>query len=112
MEYTPRRLDNFHFISIIRKDHERGKKGMSKEEIFEKVRTLVAEKLGVDEDEVELESSLEEDLGADSLDLVDLTMAIEDEFGVRVEDEELEKIKTVEDIVKRLSKELGSDEEE
>ncbi|MCD6254297.1 MAG: acyl carrier protein [Thermotogae bacterium] len=85
---------------------------MSKEEIFEKVRTLVAEKLGVDEDEVELESSLEEDLGADSLDLVDLTMAIEDEFGVRVEDEELEKIKTVEDIVKRLSKELGSDEEE
>jgi len=85
---------------------------MSKEEIFEKVRTLVAEKLGVDEDEVELESSLEEDLGADSLDLVDLTMAIEDEFGVRVEDEELEKIKTVEDIVERLSKELGSDEEE
>ncbi|HCZ05674.1 MAG TPA: acyl carrier protein [Thermotogae bacterium] len=85
---------------------------MSREEIFEKVRTLVAEKLGVDEDEVELTSSLEEDLGADSLDLVDLTMAIEDEFGVRVEDEELEKIKTVEDIVERLSKELGSDEEE
>lgn len=85
---------------------------MSKEEIFEKVRTLVAEKLGVDEDEIELESNLEEDLGADSLDLVDLTMAIEDEFGVRVEDEELENIKTVEDIVKKLSKELGSDEEE
>ncbi|MCD6463656.1 MAG: acyl carrier protein [Thermotogae bacterium] len=85
---------------------------MDRDEIFEKVRTIISEKLGVEEDEVTEESTLDEDLGADSLDLVDLTMAIEDEFGVRVEDEELEKIKTVGDVVNKLVSALGTEDEE
>ena len=85
---------------------------MDRDEIFEKVRTIISEKLGVEEDEVTEESTLDEDLGADSLDLVDLTMAIEDEFGLRVEDEELEKIKTVGDVVNKLVSALGTEDEE
>jgi len=85
---------------------------VDRDEIFEKVRTIISEKLGVEEDEVTEESTLDEDLGADSLDLVDLTMAIEDEFGVRVEDEELEKIKTVGDVVNKLVSALGTEDEE
>lgn len=66
---------------------------------FEKVRHIIAEHFNIKEDVITLQSSVREDFGADSLDLVDLAMTIEDEFGIEVPDEELEKIQTVEDIV-------------
>jgi acyl carrier protein len=90
--------------------HEGGRK-MSTEEILEKVVEIVTEKLGVDAEEVILDSDLTEDLGADSLDLVDLVMAFEDEFGVKIEDEDVENITTIGDIVDYISKELGVEEE-
>lgn len=85
---------------------------MTSDEVFERVKIIVAEKLGVEEDEISLSSELVEDLGADSLDLVDLVMAFEDEFGTKVEDEEIESINTVEDIVKYIKKKMGESEEE
>lgn len=90
--------------------HEGGRI-MSTEEILEKVVEIVTEKLGVDAEEVTLDSDLTEDLGADSLDLVDLVMALEDEFGVKVEDEDVENIATIGDIVNYISKELGIEED-
>ena len=72
---------------------------MAKEEIFDKLKELVVDQLGVDEDEVTMEATMQDDLGADSLDLVDLVMSVEEEFGVKVADEDLENIKTVGDIV-------------
>lgn len=72
---------------------------MEKEEIFDKLKELVVDQLGVEEDEVTMEASMQDDLGADSLDLVDLVMSVEEEFGVKVADEDLENIKTVGDIV-------------
>ncbi|AKI97108.1 acyl carrier protein [Kosmotoga pacifica] len=85
---------------------------MSPEEIFEKVREIISDKLGIEADDIELSSDLTEDLGADSLDLVDLVMAFEDEFGIKVDDEHVEGIKTVEDVVKYVAKVLGADDEE
>ena len=72
---------------------------MAKEEIFDKLKELVVDQLGVDDDEVTTEATIQEDLGADSLDLVDLVMAVEEEFDVKIADEDLEGIKTVGDIV-------------
>lgn len=72
--------------------------------VFEKVRKIIASELNIKEDEIKLESNLTQDLGADSLDAVELIMAIEDEFGVQVSDEEAQKIRTVKDIVDFLSK--------
>ena len=72
---------------------------MAKEEIFDKLKELVVDQLGVEEDEVTMEASMQDDLGADSMDLVDLVMSVEEEFGVKVADEDLENIKTVGDIV-------------
>lgn len=72
---------------------------MAKEEIFDKLKELVVDQLGVEEDEVTMEASMQDDLGADSLDLVDLVMSVEEEFGVKVADEDLENIKTVGDII-------------
>ncbi|HDG61781.1 MAG TPA: acyl carrier protein [Thermotoga sp.] len=85
---------------------------MERSEILEKVRRMVAEKLGIDLDDVKEDANIIEDLGADSLDLVDIVMYVEDTFGIRVEDEELEKIKTLKDIVDGIAKKLegGSDE--
>ena len=68
------------------------------EEIIQNIRNVV-DQLGVEEDEVTMEASMQDDLGADSLDLVDLVMSVEEEFGVKVADEDLENIKTVGDIV-------------
>ena len=72
---------------------------MAKEEIFDKLKELVVDQLGVEEDEVTMEASMQDDLGADSLDLVDLVKSVEEEFGVKVADEDLENIKTVGDVV-------------
>lgn len=68
---------------------------MSPDEIFDKVKGIVAEQLGLDASEVKLESSFVEDLGADSLDTVELVMALEEEFDTEIPDEEAEKITTV-----------------
>ncbi|MGN1113954.1 MAG: acyl carrier protein [Oscillospiraceae bacterium] len=70
--------------------------------VFEKVRDIVVENLDVDADTVTPEASIIDDLGADSLDVVDLIMAIEEEFDVEVPDEEVANIKTVDDIVKYI----------
>lgn len=68
--------------------------------IFEKLKEIIAEQLEVEEDAITMEAELVEDLGADSLDLVDLVMSIEDEFDVEVPDEAIENIKTIGDAVK------------
>ena len=70
--------------------------------IFEKIRGLICDQLDLDESAVEMESAIIEDLGADSLDVVDLIMGIEDEFGIEVSDEAVENIKTVGDVVRFL----------
>ncbi len=70
--------------------------------IFEKVRDIICDQFDVEEDAVTPETLLEEDLDADSLDLVDLVMSFEDEFQIEVPEEEIEAIKTVGDIVKYI----------
>lgn len=74
-------------------------------ETFAKVRDITVEQLGVDAEEVKMEAAFIDDLGADSLDIVELIMAFEEEFGVEIPDEKAEKIHTVEDAVKLLSEE-------
>jgi acyl carrier protein len=72
--------------------------------IFEKVKAIIVEELSVAEKDVTLEARLSEDLGADSIDAVELIMKIEDEFNVSVSDEEAQNIKSVKDIVSYLEK--------
>jgi acyl carrier protein len=72
--------------------------------MFERIRNLIAEELDVDVEEVTLEAKLDDDLGADSLDAVELIMAIEDEFDIEVSDEEAQKFKTVKQIVDYIEK--------
>ncbi|MBQ7990487.1 MAG: acyl carrier protein [Oscillospiraceae bacterium] len=67
--------------------------------IFDKVKDLVVDVLSADEDSVKLDTDISADLGADSLDVVDLIQAIEDEFGIDIPDEDAQNIKTVGDIV-------------
>ncbi len=67
--------------------------------VLEKVKTILSEQFDVDEKTITPETSIINDLGADSLDVVDLLMTIDDEFGVEVPDEDVEKVKTVEDLV-------------
>ena len=69
---------------------------------FDKVKKIIVEQLGVDEAEVTPEASITDDLGADSLDQVELVMAFETEFNIDIPDEEAEKIKTVGDAVRRV----------
>ena len=68
---------------------------------------IIVEQLGVSEEEVTLEASFIEDLGADSLDLVELIMAMEEEFGIEISDEDAEKIQTVGEAIEYLKKKLG-----
>ncbi|MBM7559291.1 acyl carrier protein [Marinitoga litoralis] len=84
---------------------------MTRDELFEKVKEIIVDTLNVDEEDVTLDASFTDDLDADSLELVDLTMAFESELGVSIEDEELEKIKTVEDVVDSLAEKLNIEEE-
>ena len=67
--------------------------------VLEKVKAILAEQFDVEEDKVTADTDLQEDLGADSLDVVDLLMSIEDEFGVEVPDDEIQNIKTVGSLV-------------
>ena len=70
--------------------------------IFEKIKKLIADQLDVEEDSITEGSSITDDLGADSLDVVDLVMSIEDEFDVEIPEDQVENIKTVGDIVKYI----------
>ena len=72
--------------------------------VFEKLKKIIAEQLEVEESEITLESSFQEDLDADSLDVVELIMAIEDEFDLEIPDEEAEKISKVKDAVNYIEK--------
>lgn len=76
------------------------------EKIFEKVKTIIVEQLGINEAEVTPDASFVEDLGADSLDVVELIMALEEEFDLKITDEEAEKIATVRDAVIYISEQL------
>lgn len=75
---------------------------MAESSTFERVRKIIVEQLGVDEERVTLEASFRQDLEADSLDLVELIMAFEEEFGGTISDEEAQKIATVGDAVRFL----------
>ena len=74
----------------------------------EKIKKIIVEQLGVNADEVNLEASFIDDLGADSLDIVELVMGFEDEFNVEIPDEEAEKILTVGDAVTYLEKHISN----
>ncbi|MBI3395410.1 MAG: acyl carrier protein [Spirochaetia bacterium] len=69
---------------------------------FEKIKAIIVEQLGVDESEVTKEAHFIDDLGADSLDTVELVMALEEEFGIEISDEDAEKIQTVGDVMKYI----------
>lgn len=70
--------------------------------MLEKMKEIIAEQLSVDQNEIELTSNFKEDLGADSLDLFELVMALEEEYDVEIPAEELENIATVEDVMEYL----------
>lgn len=72
------------------------------EEIFEKLKAIVVEQLGVDEESVTMEATFIDDLAADSLDIVELVMNIEEQFDLEIPDEDAEKIVTVGDVVKYI----------
>ena len=72
---------------------------MNSEEVFEKVKAIIVEQLGVTESTVTMEASFIDDLGADSLDIVELIMALEEEFDIEIPDTDAEKVVTVGDVV-------------
>jgi acyl carrier protein len=72
---------------------------MDHDELYEKVKAVIVDQLGVDEGDINEDAAFVDDLGADSLDIVELVMALEEEFGVSIPDEQAEKIKTVGDAV-------------
>ena len=74
--------------------------------VLEKVKMLLADQFGVDEDTITTDTSFSEDLNADSLDIVELIMALEEEFGITVEDDEAESIATVGDVVDAIKEKL------
>jgi len=83
---------NYHFREVL--------KGMVSEE---RIKEIIVEQLGVDEDQITPEASFIDDLGADSLDTVELVMAFEEEFDVEIPDEDAEKIRTVQDVMDYLN---------
>jgi acyl carrier protein len=75
--------------------------------IEEKVIDIIAEKLNLSKDQIKPEASFVEDLGADSLDLVELVMAMEEAFGMEVSDEDAEKLRTVKDVIEYVKSKVG-----
>ncbi len=67
----------------------------SREEVFERVKEVLGDQLGVDDNDISEEANFQEDLDADSLDLVELIMELEDQFGIKISDEDAQKIQTV-----------------
>ncbi len=76
---------------------------------FDKIKEIIVDQLGVEEDVVTAEASIQEDLGADSLDIVDLIQTIEDEYDLSIPDEAVEEIKTVGDIVSYIDKNVEAE---
>ena len=74
--------------------------------MLDKVREIIVEQLGVEPDQVKPESNFVDDLGADSLDIVEFIMALEEEFGIEIPDEDVEKIVTVKDVVEYISENI------
>jgi acyl carrier protein len=77
--------------------------------VEERIRAIIAEQLEVQEDEVVPEASFADDLGADSLDLVELVMAMEEEFGIEITDEEAERIQSVQDAINFIEERTAKD---
>ncbi|MCL1789389.1 MAG: acyl carrier protein [Oscillospiraceae bacterium] len=77
--------------------------------VFEKIKAIIVDQLDISEEKVKLTSSIQDDLGADSLDIVDLVMSFEDEFGLEIPDDKVENVKTVEDIVKFIESKVESE---
>ncbi|MFS8542052.1 MAG: acyl carrier protein [Tissierellales bacterium] len=75
--------------------------------VFEKLKKMISDQFGIDEDDIDMDTSFKDDLNADSLDLVELVMAIEDEFDLQVADEDVENIKTVGDAVNYINEILN-----
>jgi len=80
---------------------------MSSEEVFEKVKNIIVEQLGATESSVTLEASFIDDLGADSLDIVELIMALEEEFDTEIPDADAEKVVTVGDVVDYIKEHIA-----
>lgn len=80
---------------------------MSQTEIFERVKVIIVDQLGAEEAKIKTESIFVDDLGADSLDTVELVMALEEAFDIEIPDEEAEKIKTVQDAVDYIEKQAA-----
>jgi len=80
---------------------------MTNEELFDKLKGLIVDQLGVDEDSISMDSSFIDDLNADSLDMVELVMAMEQEFDISVPDEVAEKVGTVGDAVEFIKNSIG-----
>ncbi len=78
---------------------------------FEKISAMLAEQLSIDEDKITMESDILDDFDADSLDIVDMIMNLEDEFGVEVPDEEVENLRTVGDVVRYIDENNGGSED-
>ena len=84
-------------------EYGKRRRDMGRDEILEKIKEITADRLDVDEGDVTPEASFREDLEADSLDLVELIMELEEQFGMEIPDEEAEKITTVEQAVEYVS---------
>ena len=78
--------------------------------VFDKLKEIIVDQLDVEEDEVTMDANIQEDLDADSLDMVDLVMSVEEEFDLKIEDEDVEKIKTVGDIVSFIEAHTAEEE--
>lgn len=78
-------------------------------DIYSRVKKIIAERLSLSEDEIRMDSSFLDDLGADSLDVVELVMAFEEEFDIKIPDEDAEKIETVKDVVDYIQSHLGNE---
>ncbi|WAH35474.1 acyl carrier protein [Alicyclobacillus dauci] len=76
-------------------------------DVFDRVKKIIVDRLSVDEDKVTMEATFKDDLGADSLDIVELIMELEDEFDLEISDEDAEKIATVGDVVTYISNHQG-----
>ncbi len=83
---------------------------MTKEEVVEKLKTIVSDRLDVEKDQVTPEKSFVEDLGADSLDIVELIMGIEEEFDIEIPDEDAEKLTSVGEAMKYTLEKIGVDD--
>jgi acyl carrier protein len=82
---------------------------LGKEDLFEKIKAIIIDQLGTDEDKITMESRFREDLEADSLDQVELIMAFEDEFGDEISDEDAQQIRTVGEAVEYVLGRMGTE---